>query len=286
MIMLDGVIFGLLAMFSWGVLDYIAAKPSRELGAMRSTLWFSIFQMLLLALLGIFLFSAAHIGAYTIELAVVIGLLGSIAALCFSKGLQVGNIAIIALISNAWGAVTAVLGYIFLGEALSSLQALYIVMIIAGTIFVSINLQNMRKYGAKKTHIGIEFAFASMLAWGIGLFLMSILTQQVGWFSAGFMVMIPRLIFVVAFAFLARTQLRIGLGKMRYLLIMSVLSVFATLSYNIGVSYNYTDIVAPIAAASSVITVLLAVVLIKEKLEPYQKLGVIVVTLGLVLLSA
>ena len=70
------------------------------------------------------------------------------------------------------------------------------------------------------------------------------------------------------------------------IVIIAILNLAALLAYNLGVTYNYTTIVAPISAAAPAVTILLAILLLKEKLATDQKFGIILVLIGLILLSA
>ncbi len=281
-----GILFGISAMLGFGFESFLLVKISRKIGAFRAVLWMEIFLVIMFAVLAIFLFNYKSIGIFTIALIILTAIIDMAGLFAYSKGLQVGNVSIVATVASAWGAVTAVLGVVFLGETLTLFQILDICLIIAGTVLVSFELKNMQKMSLKRRNLGLGYALITVFGWGAFFFLISFLVKSLGWFSAGFLVAIPTMFLFILYGTTTKSKLSIGKGSLGLIVVMSALNLIAFLSYNLGVSYNYTAIVAPISAASPVIVILLALVFLKEKLAINQKLGIFMVLIGLILLSA
>lgn len=79
------------------------------------------------------------------------------------------------------------------------------------------------------------------------------------------------------------------LKKKRALLLLftaSVLTVSANYAFNIGITYGYSSLVAPIARASPVLFVILSRFVFKDKLTTQQKLGIIAALSGILLIAS
>ena len=126
-----------------------------------------------------------------------------------------------------------------------------------------------------------------MSCWGIYFAFVRIPAEKIGWYWAGF----P--LFLIAPALLFIKSLRINAPKIfsdrkgfwaviAYLILTLILADF---SYNIGILYGYTSIVAPIAGSSTVLYVLLSRIIFREKLNLQQKIGIISSLAGIILLA-
>jgi len=88
-----------------------------------------------------------------------------------------------------------------------------------------------------------------------------------------------------AYGALIKTEMKPNRGSLGLLIVIGVLNVIAFLSYDLGVTYGYTAMVAPVSAASPIITVSLALIFLKEKLALDQKIGILLVLVGIILLA-
>lgn len=282
---LIGIIFGIFTMISFGVQDFLMAKISRYIGSFRTSLWFVLLSFVVFIILALFLFTDSGINPFMIVLLIATGFVSVTAILSFTKGLEIGNISIIATIGNTWGAVTALLGFLILGQRISSFQILDICIIIIGTVLVSLNLKDIFKLNPNKIHVGLKYAFIAAITFGLYFFLLSFLTKALGWFDTAFLVTIPIILFLLLYGTLTGNKLRVKKSRMPLLFLIGLLSIVGLLSYNLGVTYNYTDIVAPVSSASPLVTIILASLFLKERLTNSQKIGVFLILIGLVLLS-
>ncbi len=282
---LIGVLFGIFTMISFGVQDFLMAKISRHIGSFRTSLWFVLLSFIVFIVLALFLFTGSGIDPFMVILLIITGFVSVTAILSFTKGLEIGNVSIIATVGNTWGAITALLGFLILGQRIGSFQILDICLIIIGTVLVSLNLKDVFKLKPNKFHLGLRYAFVAAVAFGLYFFLLSFLTKTLGWFDTAFLVTIPMVLFLLLYGTLTDNKLKVKESRMPLLFLIGILSIVGLLSYNLGVTYNYTDIVAPVSSASPLVTIILAFLFLKERLTNSQKIGVFLILLGLVLLS-
>jgi drug/metabolite transporter (DMT)-like permease len=282
--LLLGVFFGVISMMGFGAQDFVMARASRRIGAFKTSLWFMAVALGLMALLSIFLFTSIALTTTVLLVLLLASLLSLVGLLSFNKGLRVGNISVVATLGNVWGAVTAVLGIVLLGEKITLLQVFSITLIIIGTIMVSLKLRGMLR-GSGHIGEGVEFAVITLFSWGIYYFLLGALVKDIGWFDTAFLTTLITVALFIVYGIATGSEMGIKRIDMPILFFIGLLSLFGFLAYNLGVSYNYTSIVAPISSASPIITILLALLLLKERLSTSQQAGIVLVLIGLIALS-
>ncbi len=282
----QGILFGLMAMASWGLSDFFVVRPVREAGISRTFLWNQISGLpLMLAaflLFGHYSFPAPWMLAL-IGAAGVCGILGSI---FFYRGMRVGNVSVITPIVAAWSVVTAIGGVLFLGESLSPIQTVGVVLAIGGTALVSLRIKDIRKASPKDLARGVEYAAVAMLAFGLQFVSLDILSHEMDWLEA--LVLAKAFVVAASFAFFSFSD-REGTGFPRAvypsILMIAVFEVLGFLAYGGGISLLQSAVVAPVSATHPLVTILLAVVVLRERPEPNQLAGVLCVVCGLALLS-
>jgi len=278
-----GFILGVVAMLTLGVQSYIMAKSSRRLGPLRTSLWYQAISLGVLLLLSLLLFRYGGMTWWTFLTLILAGIVSISGILAFMKGLQVGHVSLVVTVASAWGAVTAVLGVLLLGESMTLLQAAFVALIVMGTVLASFDAGTAAGKGGKAK--GLGYAIIALFSWGAYYFLLSFLVKALNWFSVTLFITAITVLFLAVYGTATRKRMMTGRSGMGLLLAMGVLNVIALFAYNLGVTLSYTAIVAPINAASPLVTIILAYALLKERLVPNQKIGVAMVLLGIVLLA-
>lgn len=281
-----GIGLALVTMVGFGVENIFLAISSRRIGAFRSALWMQGIATFIMLALSFALFKYGGMLPTTILLIVGAAAISTTGLVSFAKGMKVGNVSVVATIANSWGAITAVLGIALLHETLSSSQILFLAIIVIGVILVSLDIKNLPVHKKlKSSDPGVKYAVLSLLCWGIFFFLMSIITSMLNWFSAALFVTAATVLFMVIYGSVTETEMRTGAGSFWLLIPIGVLSLIALLAYNLGVTYSYAAVVAPIASASPAVAVVLALLFLKEKLQGHQAIGILMVLAGIILLA-
>ena len=73
--------------------------------------------------------------------------------------------------------------------------------------------------------------------------------------------------------------------SLSWIVIDSIIICAAVLTYNLAIRYELVSIVSTISSGTPLVTVVLALVILKEKLLLNQKIGVSTIILGLILIS-
>lgn len=284
-----GVIAGLLSMSFWGTAIFLAALASRKLGNVLTLFWMQLFGLLVGAL---FCFTnidsfALNLVLQNIPLLITVAVLQVIAYLAFYKGLEKAQVSLVSPIGAAWGLITAMLGVVFFKEALSTIQLLAIGFIVVGIVLLSIDIQDLFKSKKVNLLVGVKEGIIAMLGWGISLFLIIPASRDLGWFLPAFIFRFFLLLLLTGYVLLSKRPFVPKPKKfpIKLLLLIGVFDIGGFFSYSFGVAGAHASIVAPIGSAFTLVTVLLAKVFLKEKMDLNKIIGILAIVSGLVLIS-
>ena len=124
-----------------------------------------------------------------------------------------------------------------------------------------------------------------MFSFGVSFVLIDILIEKFGWFIPVFFIKIFGLIFIVLFSLFMKKELSFPKNMSKFIIIIAILETTAFLSIGAGISMEYTSIVYSVASSFPAITIILARMFLKEKMELSNIVGAGFVVLGIGLLS-
>lgn len=278
-----GILFGIIAMICWGVADFFVAKAVRKAGAFKTFLWSRIIGVILMFLVFALFFGFPVLSISAISIILVTGLLSVISYLAFYKGLQVGKVSIISPIAACWAVVTVILSLVFLDEKMTAVQGIGATLAIIGAVLTSFRLHDL--YKLKNPAKGLGYAIIALFAWGVLFVFIDVLVSELSWFLPMLLTGGVSIIYLLAYSGAAKKNISFPKNVWLFVILIGILEVIAFLSYGIGITSEYTAIVAPVSAAFPAVTIFLARLFLKERLEMNQKIGVISVLAGLIVLA-
>lgn len=280
------VFYALLAFFGWGIGDIIIAKTSRKIGGMTTFFWMLFLGTILLSLY--IPFAPKLVDYQMIIFATVIGFIASMGGLYYFKGFEIGNVSIVGTIANSFGILTAILGILLFGEKLKMLQLIGIVFAGIGLIITSLDIRQIMEKKITKliTDKAVIYAFIAMIAWSIYYTLVRIPIEKIGWFWAGY----PSywfFIILILFKKINRSVLNIIKETKLTISVITytILVTIAFFAFNLGLTYGYTSVVAPIAGSFPVLFVILSRFVFHEPLTRQQKIGIVSTLTGIVMIA-
>jgi drug/metabolite transporter (DMT)-like permease len=284
------VLLGILVLMFYGVGDFLQAKALRRNSVMAIAFWVEIVGSVVLTVVLVFLilsgsFSSLGASALNIALLIFAGLLASLAVLAWMKGVKSGYVSVAVPFGNAGPVVTVILGLIILTEKLASLQLVGIAIILFGALLASSELHSAKKLKRDKLLLSVKYGLLATLGFGLELLILGVVAPQMGWFLPIFVIILAESIPFFIIAYLRKLQLRPAKNSWRYIVAGGALPTIGFLFYGFGAALNYTLILAPVISASSMITVILALVFLGERLKKEQLIGIFSIILGLVLIS-
>jgi drug/metabolite transporter (DMT)-like permease len=268
------------ASLSWGVGDFLGGVKARVL---PSLLVMAASQPFGLAALGIAVaVRGTGIPSDEVAWAALAAVLGTIGLFAFYRGMAAGAISVVAPIAAVSAGVPVIWGVAVSGDHVHGLQAIGFVAAVGGSVAASLELRPERAQIAA----GVGWAVLAMLAFGAYYIPMHAASTQ-DWLWPAFLFRCTSVTIVVSLS-LARglrpTGLRAhwpGLVAIGFL-DTSGNALFAAASSRHGL----LSVVSVLASLYPVVTVLLARLVLGERVQRTQDAGVLLVLVGVVLITA
>ena len=316
------IILGLTGALCWGGADFAARFASRRVGAYRTLFFMQFFGFVALSVYLKFrggFFEGIAPGWHPWALAALAGVINMIASLSLYYSFQVGVMSIVAPVSSAYPALTVALA-IASGERITALRGVglgitLVGVVLAATTFTPPAANPVNESAAKESGVneiganetGAKEADAketaaketAHLSKGVGWALLAALGFGVLFWFLGFYV-VPAVgptisvwvIRLTSFSVLAIAAIPVGQslklpsGSVWWLLAaVGFLDTAAFVANNAGLHTGQVSVVSVLASLYGAVTVLLAWIFLREKLERTQWLGIVLIFAGIVLVS-
>jgi drug/metabolite transporter (DMT)-like permease len=275
------VALGLAASLSWGVSDFLGGLKSRTLELLTVLVLSQGIGLLLIAVI----VAARGRSAPDVEhvlYACLSGVAGVAGLAAFYRGLAVGAMAVVAPISGTAGAIPVAFGLIS-GERPGALQGIGIVLAIVGVALASRELPE--EGGVPRVATGAGLALVSAVGFGSFFVAMDAASEQDVFWAIFFNRATSFSILVLA-ALAIRPRLALARADLRDLVAIGVLDISANALFAAATTQGLVSVVAVLASLYPVVTVLLARLVLGERVRRLQEAGVVVVLAGVALISA
>jgi transporter family protein len=131
-------------MFGWGIYDFLGGVFAKQIGPFKSFFWSQLAGLISVLLLASVFTKSVNIPILVIILFPLAAIVYSAGYLFFFKGFELGSVSVVAATMNLWAVFTMLFAFIFMGQRLSAIQTLGVLMIISGVILASINWSDIR----------------------------------------------------------------------------------------------------------------------------------------------
>jgi drug/metabolite transporter (DMT)-like permease len=272
----------LTASLSWGCADFLGGIKSRAL-PLLTVILFSQLAGLMLA--GVIV-AARGQGPPGGDFALWAGL-SALAGLCglaaFYRGLSVGAMPVVAPISGLAAGVPVVFGLVT-GDRPSAMQAAGIVLALAG---VALAAREPAPEDPQTTRVAAGVGLALVAALGFGAFF--VLIQQASDPDPMWAVLANRItgvtLLVIA-AIALRPRLALPAAEGSQLASIGLLDMGANALYGVATRHGLVSVVAVVASLYPVVVIVLAHLVLNERLRASQAAGVAIVLAGVGLITA
>jgi drug/metabolite transporter (DMT)-like permease len=275
------VILALGAAVAWGAADYLGGLKSRAV----ATIFVVAFgQATGLALVAAFVFARGDAPPETrfFAFAALAGLAGAVGIGALYRGLAVGSMSIVAPIT-ATGAVIPVAVGVGTGERPSGLQGAGLALALGG-----VGLAARQKEGEDlRGRVAAGVGLALVAALGIGSFLVALDAASEG--GVAWALLIQRTVclgLVLAAAALVRPDFTVSRFDMAPLVAIGALDMAANALFAVASTRGLVSVVSVVASLYPVTTVMLARLLLGERIAGAQQVGVAGALAGVVLITA
>jgi drug/metabolite transporter (DMT)-like permease len=289
-----GVILGLTGAVCWGMADFAARFASRQVGAYRTLFFMQFFGFVALSVYLKFAGGFSHVapGWQPWALTVVAGVLNVTASLSLYHSFEIGVMSIVGPVSSSYPALTVALS-LASGERIHALRGIGMAVTLAGVILAAMSF-------APKISVSVHSASSgSRLSRGVGWAILAAIGFGVMFWFLGFHVVplvgdavsvwvmrLTALVSLAVFALPARQSMRLPQGGVWWMLAaVGFMDTAAFVANNAGLHIGPVSVVSVLASLYGAVTVLLAWIFLRERLEPSQWLGIVLIFVGIVCVS-
>jgi drug/metabolite transporter (DMT)-like permease len=291
-----GIILGLAGAVCWGVADFIARFASRRVGAYRTLLFMQVFGFLGLSAYLKWTHGFAQISVHGWQpwaFGAIAGVVNMIASLALYYSFQIGVMSVAAPVSSSYPALTVALALLS-GEHMQALRGFGLTVTLAGVVLASTS------FAANSTHApadsghararltkGVGWAIVAavgfgFLFWFLGFHVVPVLGSVV----SVWMIRLTSLAVLVLAAAPTRQSLKLPPGSVWWLLLgVGLLDTAAFVFNNAGLHTGQVSVVSVLASLYGAVTVVLAWIFLRERLERSQWLGIVLIFAGIILVS-
>jgi drug/metabolite transporter (DMT)-like permease len=274
-----GPLLALGASLTWGVGDFLAGLRSRSLPVLTVLVVSQAAGFLTIALV----VAARGTGppdARYLGYAVLAGLCGAAGLAALYRGLAVGDMSVVAPIS-ATAAVVPVIAGLVSGERPSALQGLGVALALTGVVLTA----HESGTGGGGPASGVGLALVAALSFGLVLVALGAASEGDALWGTLSMRVTSLSALTVA-ALLVRPGFALRDGALPALVLIGILDVAGTMLFAVASTKSLLSLAAVLAQLYPVVTVLLARVVLGERISRHQQLGVVAVFAGVVLITA
>lgn len=286
------IILGLTGALCWGGADFAARFASRRVGAFRTLFYMQFFGFLVLSAYLKFrggFFDGIAPGWHPWAPAALAGVLNMVASLSLYYSFEIGVMSIVAPVSSAYPALTVTLA-IMSGERITPLRGGGLAVTLLGVILAATSFAPVKGPAAKETARlakGVGWAILAALGFGtLFWFLGFYVIPAVGPTISVWVIRLTSFSVLALLAVPARQSLQLPSGSVWWMLAaVGFLDTAAFIANNAGLRTGQVSVVSVLASLYGAVTVVLAWIFLREKLERSQWCGIVLIFVGIVLVS-
>ncbi len=280
-----GIIFGLSAALCWGLGDFAITTLARYVGSARCLLYIQLFSLASwICLLAVFPHKA-EAGINPWLLAGLAGVFHVVGLAMTYRAFEIGTLSFVSPIASSFAVVTTLL-FVIAGDSPPVMALVGIVLLTFGIIVVTRSTASDGPVTLK----GVPEAVMSALGFGVMFWLIyAYVKAPLG--DVYPLILLKLMATSFAMAYVARSPKPEPaklppIGKLVGIAFVAALcDTLAWVSYLFGFKENHGAVVTALASLFSVVTIVLAGIFLRERLNKLQWVGVIVILGGILLVS-
>ena len=268
------------ASLSWGVADFLGGVKARVLPALMVL---AASQPFGLAALGVAVaVRGTGIPGDEVAWSALAAVFGTVGLFAFYRGMAAGAISVVAPIAAIAAGIPVIWGVVVAGDHISGLQALGFVAALGGSVVASVELRPERAQLAA----GVGWAALAMLCFGAYYIPMHAASTQ-DWLWPAFLFRCTSVTLVWTIVLVRRFRPAGFRANWAGLVAIGILDTGGNALYAAASStHGLISVVSVLASLYPVVTVLLARLILGERVQRTQDAGVVVALVGVVLITA
>ena len=284
-----GILLGLATALAWGSSDFLARHATRALGALRSLLYMQAWGALFLT---IFLLSTGkwgHLfdgsGWRPWVWGILAGACNSLAMYAFYRCIEVGKLCVVAPLSATYPVLTWFLA-ILSGERLTFARSCGIGATLLGVILVA-GGETGADEESKNAKQGIAWALCASIAFGVLFWILGLrVIATTGPYATVWLIRLTGASITLSLLLPSRSaRAKVRAPTIARTATMGLLDTGAFVVSNCGMQIEQVSIVTVLSSLYGAVTVVLAAVLLRERVSGTQWLGIVAIFAGIFLIG-
>ena len=278
------VLLGILSAFSFGIGDFLARFSSQEVGFKNSLFWMlivgAIFYIILFSIFG----SGLNPNSIGLSNSFLSGILIMFGLLCLYRGLQMGPVSIVAPIAAINPLFVFLIRYA-LGSEPTLLQWMATIVVISGAILVSVSADSHQEsLGLNKQQIkeSVLISFIASVTLALGLIFSQEATNTLEPLETVIYIRFFSLIGIASILLFSKSKIFITKKAMPILFFQGILETTGYFCLVSAYAFDKVSIAVVISSGFGLVTVVLARLILKEKISKIQGSGIFLTFLGVI----
>ncbi len=279
-----GVSFGLLAALCWGLGDFAITTLARYIGSSRSLLYIQIFSLLSwIGLLAVFPHDTVHsVSVWSIAFLAGVFHVGGL--VLTYRAFEIGTLSFVSPIASSFAIVTALL-MVVVGAAPPPMALAGTMLLVAGVAVVT----RATPSDGPVTLKGVPEAIGSAVGFGVMFWLIDLyVSKPLGYVYPLILLKTMATVYAAISTSKDKTEATVAAPRAKifgWAVVAALLDTAAWVAWLFGNRTSNAAVVTALASLFSAVTVFLAWILLKERLNRAQWLGVGVILVGVLLVS-
>ncbi len=278
------VLLGILSAFSFGIGDFLARFSSQEVGFKNSLFWMlivgAIFYIILFSIFG----NGLNPNSIGLSNSFLSGILIMFGLLCLYRGLQMGPVSIVAPIAAINPLFVFLIRYA-LGSEPTLLQWMATIVVISGAILVSVSADSHQEsLGLNKQQIkeSVFTSFIASVTLALGLIFSQEATNTLEPLETVIYIRFFSLIGIASILLFSKSKIFITKKAMPILFFQGILETTGYFCLVSAYAFDKVSIAVVISSGFGLVTVVLARLILKEKISKIQGSGIFLTFLGVI----
>ncbi|HKM51528.1 MAG TPA: EamA family transporter [Candidatus Bathyarchaeia archaeon] len=276
--------FALLAACCLGCSDFVAKLSTHKIGYLRTALLMQYVGIAFLLLIAFRDLPLLWEYSAVTRFALVLGIVNAVGTVALFKSFEVGQLSIVSPVASSYPALSIVLAVFLLNESISVIRFSGILAIMVGILLVS--LQKSKASKTRHISAGIWYALIAFTCQGFLFFGLKWVVGDLGSFLP---VLLLRLVtaLVLTGAVVVVGGRSVAHNSTSFMLVgfIGIVDTLGNVAFTMGLGTGAVAVVSTITALFSSVTVLLACLLLKERLVMHQAIGFLAIMLGVGIVS-
>ncbi|MEM0149755.1 MAG: DMT family transporter [Candidatus Micrarchaeaceae archaeon] len=282
--LLVSIAAGTAAMLGYGVSDLFGSILSKKEDPIRLNLWYFALSTVILAIVAVLFYKPLALNSYKAAILAFTSIFSVLGLVFFIKGLRAGKLSIVMPIASTYSIIPIAIGVLFLAEAPTGIQYAGIAFAVIGTAITSMDFHKLSIHSGMLLP-GVGYGILTMLMWGFFYAGIGVLSKSMGWLYPVLISTAASAAILLIFSIIKNRNIALPRRSGKTIILWVLLGTAALVSYGFGTEYGSMPLVSPITASAVIVSVLLGITILKEKLKRNQLVGIGLIIAGIAMIA-